>query len=360
MADRFLPDKAIDIMDEAGATISKDLLIKPATKTKISEQLIEEIIAKTCNIPAASIKKSETKKLLELDKAIKETVFGQDEAIEATVNCIKMSRAGLKSGNKPIASILYLGPTGVGKTEVARKLAEKMDCPLVRFDMSEYMDETSVNKFIGSSAGYVGYEDGGQLVEAIRKNPHCVLLLDEIEKANPKVFNILLQVMDYATLSDNKGRKADFKNVVIIMTSNAGARDTMRKNLGFSNELVSYDSGAMDNAVKGLFTPEFRARLTKIIKFNPLSEDMGKRIVKYQLDSLEKLLASKKVKLSYTDAVVKYVEDKGISKESGARLIQTVVETDITPIFVDKLIDGSLQKAGIANVDIVDGVPTLV
>lgn len=360
MADRFLPDKAIDIMDEAGATISKDLLIKPATKVKISEETIEEIIAKTCNIPASSIKKSETTKLLNLDKEIEKTVFGQDEAIKATVDAIKMSRAGLTAPNKPIASMLYLGPTGVGKTEVARKLAEKMNCPLVRFDMSEYMDETAVNKFIGSSAGYVGYEDGGQLVEAIRKNPHCVLLLDEIEKAHPKVFNILLQAMDYATLSDNKGRKADFKNVIIIMTSNAGASDSIKTSLGFSSDLVVYDASAMDNAVKGLFTPEFRARLTKVIKFNPLSEEMGKKIVDYQMKELVKMLASKKVKVDYTDEVVKYVEDKGITKDSGARKIQTIIETDIKPLFVDGLIDGSLKRAGIAKIDMIDGVPTLV
>lgn len=360
MADRFLPDKAIDIMDEAGATISKDLLVVPATKVTLSEEVIEEIIAKTANIPAGSIKKSESTKLLSLEGEIEKSVFGQDDAIKATVSAIKMSRAGLTAPNKPIASMLYLGPTGVGKTEVARKLAEQMDCPLVRFDMSEYMDETAVNKFIGSSAGYVGYEDGGQLVEAIRKNPHCVLLLDEIEKAHPKVFNILLQVMDYATLSDNKGRKADFKNVVIIMTSNAGARDVTKTGLGFNSDLVTIDESAMDNAVKSLFTPEFRARLTKVIKFNPLSEEMGKKIVEYQMKALVDMLSSKKVTITYTDEVVKYVETKGITKDSGARKIQTVIETDIKPLFVDGLIDGSLTKAGKASIDVVDGTPVLV
>lgn len=360
MTDRFLPDKAIDIIDEAGATISKDLLIKPATKTKVTEKIIEEIIARTCKIPAATVKTSETKKLLSMEDSIKKIVFGQDEAIKTTVNAIKMSRAGLSIGTKPIASLLYVGPTGVGKTEVAKQVAEAMDCELIRFDMSEYMEEHSVAKLIGSPAGYVGYEDGGQLVEAIRRHPHCVLLLDEIEKAHPKVFNTLLQVMDYATLSDNKGRKADFKNVVIIMTSNAGAANTSKKTIGIGTELVSYDASAITNAVNAMFSPEFRNRLTKIIAFNPLDEKVGKNIVNYQLGKFVELLASKGVTVSYTDNVVKYVEDNGITKENGARQIIRVIENDLKPLFVDGLIDGSLKKAKTVTLDIVDGTPTIV
>ena len=360
MNDRFLPDKAIDIIDEAGATISKDLLIKPATKTKISEKLIEEIIARTCKIPATTVKTSETKKLLGLESDIKKVVFGQDEAIKVTTNAIKMARAGLNIGTKPIANLLYVGPTGVGKTEVAKQLAENMGCDLIRFDMSEYMDETAVNKFIGSSAGYVGYEDGGLLVEAIRKHPHCVLLLDEIEKAHPKIFNILLQVMDYATLTDNKGRKADFKNVVIIMTSNAGAHIKKKNSLGFCSSTPSFEDSAINEELTKLLPPEFRSRLTKVVEFQPLSEEMGKQIVTSQLTNLVNLLSEKGVKLSYTDNVTDYVAKKGITPDKGARNIIWVVENDLKPIFVDGLLDGSLKSKKNITLDIKDEKPVLV
>ena len=342
MNDRFLPDKAIDIIDEAGAFVSLNNTSK--TKAIIDDKIIDKIVANICKIPEATVSKSEKATLLNIDDKLKSNIFGQDEAIRETCKMIKLSRAGLMTENKPIASLLFVGPTGVGKTEIAKTLAKELNIDFVRFDMSEFMDETSVSKLIGTSAGYVGYEDGGLLVDVIRKKPNCVLLLDEIEKANPKVFNTLLQVMDYATLTDNKGRKADFKNVIIIMTSNAGARMSLQKGLGFGSQLESYDNSSITKAVNDTFTPEFRNRLSKIIEFNPMDEEMGKLIVEKELKKLKDLFKEKGIKLTITNNLKEYVMKKGITKEYGAREIIRVVDNELKPLFIDSLLSDELKE----------------
>lgn len=335
--DKYLPDKAIDLIDEAGASCN----IKGVSS--VTANVIEGIIAENCNIPKESVTSEDKSVLKNLDKRLKSVVFGQDSAIEECVKAVKLSRAGLTDANKPVASLLFVGQTGVGKTEIARQLASTLNIDFVKFDMSEYFDSTSVNKLIGASAGYVGYDDGGLLVEEIRKHPHCVLLLDEIEKAHPSVFNALLQVMDDARLTDNKGRMADFKNVIIIMTSNAGASGVKQMNIGFG-ESATTDYSQMNKAVEKTFTPEFRNRLTKIIVLNPMNEDMAKKIAKKQLDKLVSTLADKGVALTYTPSVVDYCVSHGITEEFGARPIIRVVNDDIKMLLVDELIDGTRKE----------------
>lgn len=344
--DKKLPDKAIDIMDEAGANISKNY--KEGDKDiVITSSMIEEIIAKSYNIPVETVVEDDIKKLRELENNVKEHVFGQDEAVKECVDSIKLSRLGLTDENKPIASLLFVGQTGVGKTEVAIQISKALGIDFVRFDMSEYSDDMSVTKLIGASAGYVGYEDGGLLVEEIRKHPHCVLLLDEIEKASPKVFNTLLQVMDNATLTDNKGRQADFKNVLIIMTSNAGASGIARNGLGFGSDSKIIDFSNMDKAVKDTFTPEFRNRLTKIVKFNSMSDDMAELIVRKRLDEFIKLLKTKNISATYNNDVVKLIKIKGITKEFGARELLRVINRDIKMLFVDLMLNGKNNNVSI-------------
>ena len=343
--DKYLPDKAIDLIDESGAYMSKNNLHDDVTKS-----LVEQIVSENYNIPKETVTSEDNKLIFTLEDNLKKVVFGQNEAIMECVKSIKLSRAGLLGDNKPVASLLFVGQTGVGKTEIARQLASSMDIDFVKFDMSEYMDETSVNKLIGASSGYVGYEDGGLLVEEIRKHPHCVLLLDEIEKANPKVFNLLLQVMDDAKLTDNKGRVADFKNVVMIMTSNAGASGIKTKALGFGAE-DTVDYSQMNKAVENLFTPEFRNRLTKVIVLNPMNDDMAKKIAKKELNNLVTVMKSKGVTVTYTPSVVKYCMTKGITKEFGARPIIRLINDDIKMLFVDDLLAGTLTKAQISIKD---------
>ena len=272
--ERFLPDKAIDLIDEAGAY----RVMHPENKKRqmVDKKLIEEVLSKTCQIPKQTIETEEVKKLSRLEKDLKEQVFGQEEAVEELTSAVKFSKAGLREADKPVASLLFVGPTGVGKTELARTLADVLGIELVRFDMSEYAEKHTVAKLIGSPAGYVGYEEGGLLTEMIRKKPHSVLLLDEIEKAHPDIFNVLLQVMDYATLTDNQGQKADFRNVVLIMTSNAGAREAGKMTLGFGGETLN--EGAIEEEVKHVFSPEFRNRLDRIIVFHPVNEKMAVQI----------------------------------------------------------------------------------
>lgn len=337
--DKRLPDKAIDILDEAGANVSKNYTKGDKNKI-VTKAIVEKIISDSYNIPAETVVEDETAKLRTLESRVKENVFGQDEAIVECVNAIKLNRLGLTDENKPVANFLFVGQTGVGKTEIAVQLSKALGIELVRLDMSEYSDEMSVNKLIGAGAGYIGYEDGGILVEEIRKHPYCVLLLDEIEKAHAKVFNTLLQVMDNATLTDNKGRKADFKNVIIIMTSNAGASDMTRNGLGFGSDSKIVDFSTMDKAVKDTFTPEFRNRLTKIIKFNNMSEEMAYRIVKKHLDELVKLLDNKGIKTEYDNDAIEYIKAKGITPEFGAREILRVINSDVKMLFVDKLLSG--------------------
>lgn len=334
---KFLPDKAIDLIDEAGAYLSK----KNNVGAKVTKNIIEVIISENCNIPKETVTKEDKSLIFNLEKDLKANVFGQDDAIKECVKAIKLSRAGLTDSNKPVASLLFVGQTGVGKTEIARQLAKSLGIDFIKYDMSEYAEQTAVNKLIGADSGFVGYEEGGRLVEDIRKHPHCVLLLDEIEKAHPSVFNVLLQVMDDARLTDNHNRVADFKNVIIIMTSNAGASGIMQKGLGF-NSSDSVDFTKMDKAVENTFSPEFRNRLTKVIILNSMNDDMAKRIAKKQLKALAKTLGNKGVHLTYTPAVVDYCVKHGVTKEFGARPIIRVINNDIKMVLVDDLIRGSL------------------
>lgn len=338
--DRYLPDKAIDIIDEAGASINS---AGSANRT-VDKKKIEEIISKICKIPTETVATDEISKLATLDKDLKSNVFGQDEAADSISMAVRLSRAGLSDETKPIASFLFVGPTGVGKTEEAKTLAKVLGVELIRFDMSEYMEKHSVSKLIGAPAGYVGYEESGALTDAVRKNPNCVLLFDEIEKAHPAVFNILLQVLDYGTLTDNKGRKTDFRNAVIIMTSNAGASSVGKKGIGFNATTV--DEGAMMEAVKSTFSPEFRNRLSKIVVFNALSVDMAKLIANKELNNLKTKLAAKGINAKFTDDVVNYIVKKGFTDEYGAREITRVVDNDIKPVFMNEILFGKLAKGG--------------
>ena len=341
--DKKLPDKAIDIIDEAGADLSQHW---NGTDTcgKVTKKMVENIIATTYNIPVQSVEKDDIAKLRELSKKVTANVFGQDEAVEECVKAIKLSRLGLTEENKPIASLLFVGQTGVGKTEVANQIAKALDVELLRFDMSEYMDKTSVNKLIGANAGYIGYEDGGLLVEEIRKHPYSVLLLDEVEKAHPDVFNSFLQIMDNATLTDNKGRKADFKNVIIIMTSNAGANEVIKKSLGFGGDTKVVDFSNMDRAVEKTFTPEFRNRLTKIVKFNSMDDKMAERIVIKKLNNFIEIITKKGIEVTYNKDVVEYIKKKGITVEYGARELIRVINDDVKMLFVDVLMKSKKPK----------------
>lgn len=346
--DRFLPDKAIDVIDETGSRLSI------AGSKKISKADIQDTISKIAKIPSDNVKEDETERLAKLSSSLKANVFGQDDAADNITAAIHMSKAGLNEDNKPIASLLFVGPTGVGKTEIAKTLASTLDVPLVRFDMSEYKDKTAVNKFIGASAGYVGYEDGGLLVNAIKDKPSCVLLLDEIEKAHPEIFDVLLQIMDNATLTDNKGRVADFKNVVIIMTSNAGARNIMKSSIGFGQG-ESINTSAMDDAVNEAFSPEFRGRLTGIVKFNSMSKEMASLIAKKQLGVLSNKLKAKGIKLSYNDDVIDAITSGNDAALYGGREIVKAVDRKIKPLFVNEMLFGSLKNGGTAKLDVKDG-----
>ena len=319
-------------------------------KIKITKEMVEEILSKTYNIPKNTLESSDIETLMHLEDNLKKEIFGQDEAAKKIVKSIKRSRAGLNNANKPIASLLFVGPTGVGKTEIAKCVAKQMfgnENKLIRFDMSEYMEKHTISKLIGSPAGYVGYEEGGLLVDKIIQNPSCVLLFDEIEKAHPDIFNTLLQVMDYATLTDNKGRKADFRNVLIIMTSNAGASASIAPALGFNaGKEKKVDDSKMKDAVNKLFPAEFRNRLTDTVIFNPMNEDMAIKIVDKQLNILSNLLLEKNVVASYDDSLKNYLKERGISKDFGAREIQRVIDDEISDLFIDELFSGKLAKGG--------------
>lgn len=337
--DRYLPDKAIDIIDEAGAYMS--MVRKDRRTKKIDEGIIEKIIAKMCNIPKETVEGNEVQSLKNLEATMKKNIFGQDTAIENVVRCIKMSRAGLNDENKPVASMLFVGPTGVGKTEIAKVLANSLGIEFVRFDMSEYGEKHAASKLIGSPPGYVGYEEGGLLTDTIRKKPNCVLLLDEVEKAHRDILNVLLQIMDYATLTDNKGRKADFKNVIIIMTSNAGARYVGKNLVGFLDREVKKD--VINEEVKKFFSPEFRNRLDKIIVFNDIDKDMSINIVKKQLAIFNERLKNKNINVTFKESVIEYIADTGTSKEFGAREILRVINTQLKPLLVDKILFDDLR-----------------
>lgn len=346
ITDRFLPDKAIDLLDEAGAYYCANQM----KNAVIDASIIEIILSRICHIPKQKVEKDEIQSLKNLEKRLKKQVFGQDEAIDEIVRCIKLSRAGLSDEEKPVASLLFVGPTGVGKTELAKCLSEELGVKLIRFDMSEYTEKYTASKLIGSPPGYVGYEEGGLLTDAIKKAPHSILLLDEVEKAHQDIYNILLQVMDYATLTDNQGRKADFRNVILIMTSNAGAAKIGKRLVGFGERTI--ENEAIDEAVKKTFTPEFRNRLTKTIAFHHINNEMAKLIVIKQLEHFKEQLLKKNIQISFTPKVVKYIAEKGISAEYGAREIIRVIEGKIKPLLIDEVLFGRLSKGGVCKINI--------
>jgi len=347
--DRHLPDKAIDVIDEAGA--AQRILPKSKQKKVIGKGEIEDIVSKIARIPPASVSSDDRSKLQTLDRDLKATVFGQDPAIDALAAAIKMSRSGLGKPDKPIGAFLFSGPTGVGKTEVAKQLAFVLGIELIRFDMSEYMERHAVSRLIGAPPGYVGFDQGGLLTEAIAKKPHAVLLLDEIEKAHPDIFNILLQVMDHGTLTDNNGRKADFRNVIIIMTTNAGAADLQRRSIGFSD---SREAGDEMVEIKRLFTPEFRNRLDSIISFRSLDEEIIMRVVDKFLMQLEEQLHEKKVEVIFTDRLRKYLAKKGFDPLMGARPMQRLIQDTIRKALADELLFGKLVGGGRVTVELDD------
>lgn len=350
--DRFLPDKAVDIIDEAGS-YSRIQSGNTDDKVIVDEKIIEEIISKICNIPKQTVETNEVSSLKNLEGNLKKYIFGQNSAIEEVTRCIKMSRSGLNEDNKPVASMLFVGPTGVGKTEIARTLSKQLGVELIRFDMSEYSEKHDASKLIGSPPGYVGYEEGGLLTDAIRKTPHAVLLLDEIEKAHQDILSVLLQVMDYATLTDNQGRKADFRNVIIIMTSNAGARNIGKKLIGFGEREIQGET--IMEEVKKFFTPEFRNRLDKIIVFNNMNDEMAKDITKKQLNDFKEKLISKNIDISFTDKCIEFISKTGTSQEFGAREIARVISSKIKPLLVDEILFGKLSDGGKCQVEIEDG-----
>lgn len=347
--DRHLPDKAIDVIDEAGA--AQRILPKSKQKKIIGNKEIEDIIAKIARIPPKNISSDDRNALKTLERDLKAVVFGQDKAIETLSAAVKMARSGLGQNNKPIGSFLFSGPTGVGKTEVAKQLAYIMGIELIRFDMSEYMERHAVSRLIGAPPGYVGFEQGGLMTEAITKHPYCVLLLDEIEKAHPDIFNILLQVMDNGTLTDNNGRKADFRNVTIIMTTNAGAENLSKSSMGFMDSKQAGDEQA---DIKRLFSPEFRNRLDAIVSFSALSTDIIIRVVDKFLIQLEDQLHEKKVEATFSDKLKAYLGRKGFDPLMGARPMARLIQDTIRKALADELLFGRLANGGSVHVDIDD------
>jgi ATP-dependent Clp protease ATP-binding subunit ClpA len=409
ITERRLPDKAIDVIDEAGAfarieaykksqaeKIAVDLTVvanltaasgnsvasddsadKPGFEIEkgisgepgqtvqegsvsiidIGLPLIETVVSRIARIPERSVGETEKDKLRELEDRLKIRIFGQDEAVSTVVKAVKRSRAGFRAENKPVANFLFVGPTGVGKTELARQLADTLGISMHRFDMSEYQEKHTVSRLVGAPPGYVGYEEGGLLTDAVRKQPHAVVLLDEIEKAHPDIYNILLQIMDYATLTDNNGRKADFRNVIFIMTSNAGARDIGKGLIGFGERIV--DDSAVDGAVEKIFTPEFRNRLDGVVRFGHLSREIMSSIIRKELNAFKLQLAEKKVSLEITNTCIDRLAEEGYSKEFGARNAGRLIEDKIKGFFVDEVLFGSLSCGGSARVDWKDGEYTL-
>ncbi|HDP79257.1 MAG TPA: AAA family ATPase, partial [Spirochaetes bacterium] len=347
--DRHLPDKAIDVIDEAGA-LSRMNSDDEDEVIDISTADIERVVARMAKIPEKSVSSTEVEKLRDLETRLRGQVFGQDQAVDMVVEAIKRSRAGFREPHKPIASFLFVGPTGVGKTELARQLALTLGVSLHRFDMSEYQEKHTVARLIGAPPGYVGYEEGGLLTEAVRKNPYAVLLLDEIEKAHQDIFNTLLQIMDYATLTDNTGKKADFRNVVIIMTSNAGAREMGRLQIGFGGEGINTD--AITAAVDRIFSPEFRNRLDSVVTFNGLNHEIMTMIVRKAIDEFRDQLREKNVSLAVTDRCFEWLSRRGYSPEFGAREVARLVQDKVKRFFVDQVLFGELREGGEAEADV--------
>ena len=348
ISNRCLPDKAIDLIDEAGAYLEVHP-VEYRQRSYVTKAIIQQILTKVCKIDAAAIKDENNDALATLQQRMINKIYGQDKAVDKVVEAVMMAKAGLIDDDKPLASLLFVGPTGVGKTEVAKQLAKELGIELVRFDMSEYTEKHTVAKLIGSPAGYVGYEDGGLLTDAIRKTPNCVLLLDEIEKAHSDIYNILLQVMDYARLTDNKGQKADFRNVILIMTSNAGAQYASQANVGFNSNVSRGDT--MLAQVKKTFKPEFINRLSDMVVFNDMDKHMAELILHKKLRQLDEKLAAKGVSLSLTDTAFEQMLKWGFTKEYGAREMDRVIGNRLKPLLVKALLFGKLKKGGHGIVD---------
>lgn len=352
ISDRFLPDKAIDLIDEAGAFRETHPLTKQKRQT-VDNCLLDDILAKMCKIDAEALRTQQNDTLLKLADNMRAQIYGQDKAIDSVVEAVQMAKAGLGDELKPMASLLFVGPTGVGKTEVARQLAAQLGVKLVRFDMSEYAEKHAVAKLIGSPAGYVGYEDGGLLTDAIRKTPNCVLLFDEIEKAHSDIYNIFLQIMDYASLTDNRGQRADFRNVVIILTSNAGAQHASQANIGFAGNTSRGE--AMLSQVKKTFKPEFINRLTDIVVFNDMDRHMAELILDKSLRRLADKLQQKSVELSVDNSARELLLDKGFTREYGARQIDRTVDSLLKPLLMREMLFGKLRKGGKAKAEAKNG-----
>jgi len=353
ISDRFLPDKAIDLIDEAGAAIESEKTNVKSEEVRVTKADIADVLAKTCKVDALSIaEENDYQQLESLASRMLSQIYGQDEAIRQVVEAVQMSRAGLLDDNKPLASLLFVGPTGVGKTEVARVLAKELGIELVRFDMSEYTEKHAVAKLIGSPAGYVGYEDGGLLTDAIRKSPNAVLLLDEIEKAHQDIYNILLQVMDYARLTDNKGRKADFRNVILIMTSNAGAQFASHASIGFNSSVSRGE--AMMKQVKKTFKPEFLNRLSGAVVFRDMDKEMATLILKKKLRELDAKLHDKQVNLTLTAEAFDYLLKEGFTPEYGAREMDRVISQQLKPLLMREILFGSLKNGGNITISVLN------
>jgi ATP-dependent Clp protease ATP-binding subunit ClpA len=349
LKDLHLPDKAIDVIDEAGA--AQKLVPAGQRKTELGPAEIEQIVAKMARVPVQAVSADDRAALAVLDSELKRVIFGQDPAIDEVASAIKLSRSGLRSADKPIANFLFAGPTGVGKTELARQLARILGVEFLRYDMSEYMEKHAVSRLIGAPPGYVGYEEGGLLIDAVRKSPHAVLLLDEIEKAHPDMFAILLQVMDHATLTDSHGRKADFRHVILIMTTNAGARDLADRKMGFAESGTG--GGSSRGALERMFTPEFRNRLDAIVTFNALGTAEIERVVDKQIDEVRVLVAPKNVTVEITPAARAWLAAKGFDRAFGARPMARLVERVVKKPLSEALLFGPLKQGGVARVDVV-------
>jgi ATP-dependent Clp protease ATP-binding subunit ClpA len=340
--DRFLPDKAIDVMDEAGAVFR----LGKSTKKSITKTDVEKVVARMAGIPSQNITSSDRDQLKNLEQRIADQVYGQDQAVKTVVQAIKRSRAGLGDQRKPSGCFLMVGPTGVGKTELARQLSRAMTVEFVRFDMSEYMEKHAVARLIGAPPGYVGFEQGGLLTDAVRKHPYCVLLLDEIEKAHEDMFNILLQVMDHATLTDNNGRRADFRHVVVLMTSNVGAREMASAPIGFGSADSSDVSDRGLKAAEKLFSPEFRNRLDAIVQFHSLDQNVMEKVVDKYMEELNERSASRKVRLELTPRARKWLAEKGYDPAYGARPLSRLIEREIGDVVTDEILFGRLSRGG--------------
>ncbi len=345
--DRCLPDKAIDLIDEAGAKYAAGVY----KNNTISVDDIENVLFETYKIPRSQMTRDESEDVKCLSDNLNKKIFGQEEAVNALMKRIKLAKAGIRDLSKPIANILFVGPTGTGKTEISKVLAESLKMKLLRFDMSEYQEEHTVAKLFGSPAGYVGYEDGGLLTNAVRSDPNCVLLLDEIEKAHPKVYNALLQAMDYGMMTDSKGVKVDFTNTVIIMTSNAGAASVVKKNVGFGKSSETLDISAMDKALEERFPPEFRGRLTDVVKFNDLTPEISEMIVRKEITALADSLTKKNIKLTVTDSCIEHLAEIGYTPMTGARNIKNLVSKEISELIVDDMLFGKLKNGGSIKID---------